>query len=266
MKKIPVWKLLVEQNIFPNKKTALGWIMAGKVLANNHRVNKIGQLVPRDSKILVKRLYQKYVSRGGLKLENALVDFNMDITDKVALDVGASTGGFTDCLLQHGVAKVYAIDIGFGQLAGKLRIDDRVVNMENTNISDVSPEDLQPKPSLATIDFSYLSLKKGIPIVSSLLDKNGEMVCLVKPLFEVDNPEIRRTGKIDDSNIYRVVLKDLIEYVNNIELKVLDVTYSHVTGNKGTREFFLRISLDKSITSKKLNTKIDNAMKNVMEI
>lgn len=123
-----------------------------------------------------------------------------------------------------------------------------------------------PQPYLATVDLSYLSLKKGIPIVSRLLDKDGEMVCLVKPLFEVDNPEIRRTGKIDDSDIYRTVLKDLIEYINNIGLKILGVTYSHVIGNKGTREFFLRISLDKSITSKKLYTEIDTTVENVMEI
>lgn len=144
MKKIPVWKLLIEQDIFPDKKTALGWVMAGKVLVDNHRVDKIGQIVPADSEVLVKGLEQKYVGKGGLKLEGALVDFNIDVTDKIALDVGASTGGFTDCLLQHGVAKVYAIDVGFGQLAGKLRTDERVVNMEDTNISDVSPDDLQP--------------------------------------------------------------------------------------------------------------------------
>ncbi|MDQ1327033.1 MAG: rRNA (cytidine1920-2-O)/16S rRNA (cytidine1409-2-O)-methyltransferase [Candidatus Poribacteria bacterium] len=265
MRNINVGELLVRQNIFPDKKTALSWVLAGKVFINNHKIDKIGQFVPVGSEILVKGLTRKYVSKGGLKLEGALADFEMDVTNKIALDAGASTGGFTDCLLQHGATMVYAVDVGSGQLAGKLRCDKSVVNMEMVNISEVAPDDLKPKPELATIDLSYLSLKKAVPIVTNLLTDKGEMVCLVKPLFEIDNSEMSTTGKIEDANIFEEILLDLVHYVDSLGLKTLCITNSPITGNKGTREFFMKISLDKSIAIQDdMCNQIKKAIKNVM--
>ena len=267
MRNINVGELLIRQNIFPNKKTALSWILAGKVFINNHKIDKIGQFVPVGSEILVKGFTRKYVSKGGLKLEGALADFEIDVTNKIALDAGASTGGFTDCLLQHGATIVYAVDVGSGQLAGKLRRDGRVVNMEMVNISEVAPDDLKPKPELATIDLSYLSLKKAIPIVSNLLTDKGEMVCLVKPLFEIDNSKMPTTGKIEDTNIFEEILLDLVHYVDSLGLKNLWITNSPITGNKGTKEFFMKISLDKSITIQDdMCNQIKKAVKTVMDL
>lgn len=166
-KKIPLWELLVDRGYFEDQDHAKRWIMAGKVIVNSQRANSAAEKVREDAHILVKGIELKYVGKGGLKLEGALNNFDLDVKGKFALDAGASTGGFTDCLLQHGASKVYAIDVGFGQLAGKLRLDQRVVNMERVNISDVRPEQLVPRPEVATIDLSYLSLKKGIPIVAN---------------------------------------------------------------------------------------------------
>jgi len=163
MKKVPITDLLIERGFFPDRKTAESWIMSGKVIVNNERVETSGQRFAVNSEIRIKGLDLKYVGKGGLKLEGALADFHLHVEGIVALDAGACTGGFTDCLLQHGASKVYAVDVGYGQLAGKLRVDKRVVNMERTNIGDVLPERLNPKPTLATVDLSYLSLKKKHP-------------------------------------------------------------------------------------------------------
>ena len=201
-----------------------------------------------------------------MKLEGARSDFRMDISGRVALDTGAATGGFTDCLLQHGAVKVYAIDAGYGQLVGKLRADERVVNMERTNISEISPDQLRPKPSLATVDLSYLSLKKAIPIVAHLLEPEGEMLCLVKPLFEVADSEARRTGTIEDPTLFREVLHDLVQYVDTLGLKTIGVTHSHVTGNKGTAEFFLRISSAEFAASGDMSPQIEAAVEAVLRL
>ena len=219
-------------------------ILMGKVLANNRRIGSPGEKVAQDAEIVIKSFNQKYVNKGGLKLEGALKQFNMDIKGVVAIDAGASTGGFTDCLLQHGAAKVYAMDVGFGQLAGKLQQDSRVVNMEKTNISDVNPDALDPRPTLATVDLSYLSLREAIPIIARILNGKGEMLCLVKPLFEVQDSELRRTGEIADSSEYVSVLKGLAAHIDGLGYKTVGITHSPVTDNKGTREFFIRVSLD----------------------
>lgn len=262
-KKIPLWELLVERGYFEDKDRASRWVMAGKVIVDHQRANSVAEKVNRDAKVIVKGIDLKYVGKGGLKLEGALQSFGIDVKGKVALDTGASTGGFTDCLLQHGASKVYAVDVGYGQLAGKLRVDPRVVNMEKVNISEVKPEQLQPKPEIATIDLSYLSLKKGIPIVADLLASNGDMLCLVKPLFEVEDSEIRRTGEITDENVYKEVLYDLVRFVERKGYYSIGVTHSPVTGNKGTREFFLWVSLDSNQKKRDINQDISNAIKEV---
>jgi 23S rRNA (cytidine1920-2'-O)/16S rRNA (cytidine1409-2'-O)-methyltransferase len=245
-KKARLWELLVSRGEFADRKSAEGWIMAGKVLVDDRVVDKAGELVPKSSEVRIKGKDRKYVSRGGPKLESGLSAFGIDVSGRVVLDVGASTGGFADCLLQHGASKVYAVDVGYGQLAGSLRVDPRVVNMERTNISDVRIEQLQPVPTLATLDFSYLSLADAIPIVVPLLDSQGELVCLVKPLFEVEDSEMRRTGRIDDPRVYDEVIEQLVLKISDMGLRVAGIVPSSIDGSKGTKEFFLRVLLSRS--------------------
>lgn len=272
MKKAPVWELLVERGYFEVRKTAESWVMAGKVIVNNQRIDKPGQMIPITDEIVVKGIHQKYVSKGGLKLEGALSDFNINVEGVIAIDAGASTGGFTDCLIQNGAEKVYAVDVGFGQLAGKLHVNPRVVSMEKVNIGEVVPHKLNPKPILATVDLSYLSLKKAIPIFATILGGKGDVVCLVKPLFEVKDSSMRRTGEIDNPEVFRDLLKELAEYVEELGFKVTGITHSHVTGNKGTREFFMRVSLDADtyenilLSKNEIAEQIDSAVYSVMEI
>ncbi len=267
MKKEPLWKILVDRNIFEDKKTATSWIMMGNVLVNGQRVDKAGDKVAQDAKIIVKGLEQKYVSRGGYKLEGALNDFQLDIAGKIAIDSGASTGGFTDCLLQHGALKVYSVDVGYGQLVGKLRSDSRVVNMERMNIGDVKAEELDPQPNIASVDLSYLSLKKAIPIFRRLLIDDGEMLCLVKPLFEIHDSTACRNGRIESAADFRTILQELVDYTTGIGLTTLGVTNSPITGNNGTREFFMHISIDPHATvPDDPGIQIEHAIEKVMEI
>ncbi|NMB25131.1 MAG: TlyA family RNA methyltransferase [Firmicutes bacterium] len=247
MGRIPLWEALVQQGYFYDKEEATGWIMAGQVLVNEARIDKPGALVSSDGIIRVKGWDRKYVGRGDLKLEGALTTLNVDVMGAVALDTGASIGGFTDCLLQHGASKVYAIDVGYGELAGKLRADPRVVNMERTNISDVDPATLTPPPWFATVGLSYLSLKDAIPIIRELLAPGGEMLCLVKPLFEISDPVICRTGKITSPEVYERVLEGVIDFTESIGLNPIGLVNSPIQGSRGTREFFIHIALSKSV-------------------
>ncbi len=244
---MPLFQQLVNRGLCAGEKEARGWIMAGKVIVDNQRIDKAGQPVSVASDIRIKG-QRKYVGRGGPKLEGALSDFKMDVSGIVALDAGAATGGFTDCLLKNGASKVYAVDVGFGTLAGKLRNNKRVVNLERTNISDLKPDELKPSPSLVTVDLSYLSLKKAIPILTDLLQPDGEMLCLVKPLFEVPDPQARRTGIIEHASSYVEMLEDLLGFVRHMGIQPRGLTHSHVTGSKGTLEFFVYLAGDHSGT------------------
>lgn len=243
MRRLPLWQVLVDRGLCPDRKGAAGWIMSGRVTVDGRRVDKEGALIPAGAEIVVRGIEMKYVSRGGYKLEGALADLNLDVTGRVVLDAGASTGGFTDCLLQHGAVRVYAVDAGFGQLAGKLRCDPRVVNLERTNLGDLDPADLDPLPDLATLDLSYLSLKKAVPMAAGLLAQGGEIVCLVKPLFETADNGARRSGKIGDPDAYRRVLQDLTAFLGAAGFAPVGVAASRLPGSSGTREFFLRLSL-----------------------
>ncbi len=256
MKKQPLWQALLVRDLFSDEKTARSWIMAGRVLVDNRRIDKPGFAVTSDSKIDVKGLDQRYVSRGGLKLEGALRDFHINVTAKTALDAGASTGGFTDCLLQHGAAKVYAVDVGYGQLAGKLRADPRVVVYERMNIGSLLQADLDPLPTLATLDLSYLSLRKGVPIVWQLMAPEATVVCLVKPLFEIESSEARRSGIIRDAEDYAAVLHELIAFLTSESIPVVDITHSRERGSKGTFEFFLHIRAGESPKADDLRARI----------
>ncbi len=243
-RKIKALDRLLEAGVFAGEKEARSAIMAGEVYdASGRRIQSAGQLVDRDSSLRVRGREIPYVAKGGLKLEGALRDFGLDVTGRVCIDAGASTGGFTHCLIRSGAALVYAVDVGFGQLMGSLRQDPRVINMERTNISDPKLLDLSPRPTLGTVDLSYLSLRLGIPAFADILHRQGDLVCLVKPLFEVDDPEARRTGILPD-DAYVPVLSDLIGHINSLPwARVMQVTHSPVTGNTGTREFFIHTVL-----------------------
>lgn len=240
-KKMKLTEKLVELGICQHEKEAVAFIMAGEIYVNGKPAK--GGMTVKDDDAVNRKGVLPYASKGGFKMSGALDDFGIDVRGKICIDAGACTGGFTDCLCQRGAEKVYAVDVGFGQLMGKLRQNPHVVNMEKTNISDECLLHLDPRPELGTVDVSYLSLRKAIPYFSAVLHGQGELVCLVKPLFEIDDAEARRTGVIADE-AYLPLLQDLIRDVNAMPgTFVKDVTNSSVTGNAGTREFFLHVLL-----------------------
>ena len=242
MRKAPAWQRLVSEGIFPSRGEAERWILSGKVRAGALPVTSAGQLVEADAPLIVRGLAQQYVAKGGHKLEGALKAFPIDVIGRVCIDAGASTGGFTDCLLQHGASRVYAVDVGYGQLAGSLRLHPSVVSLERTNIGDDRLLTLDPRPSLGTVDLSYLSLRKAVPLFSRILGGTGDLLCLVKPLFEICDSQARRTGRIPQE-AYAPLLASLADDLERGGHSVRGVAHSPVTGNNGTLEFFLWISL-----------------------
>ena len=240
-KKQKLMDRLIDMGACATEKEAGARIMAGEVYVNG-QIAKNGMLVKEEDRVTLKGVLP-YASKGGFKLSGALEDFGIQVAGRVCVDAGASTGGFTDCLVQRGARLVYAVDVGFGQLMGKLRQDEHVVNLEKTNVSDEKLLSLAPRPTLGTVDVSYLSLRKAIPYFSAILHGEGELCCLVKPLFEIDDPAARRTGVIGEEQ-YVPLLKSLIQDVNALPgAWAKDVTHSPVTGNAGTREFFLHVLL-----------------------
>lgn len=249
-KKCTVLEKLLAENWFSDEKEAKAWVMMKKVLINDEVVWSLSEKISCDSKVRIKEYYKRqYVNKGGLKLEKALKCFEIDANDKIVLDCGASTGGFTDCWLQHGVKKVYSVDVGYGQLAGKLAIDDRVVNMEKTNLSDERLTRLDPKPEMISLDLSYLSLKKALPICQNILKDSGMMICLIKPIYEVDSSEIRRTGNINQKEVLKEILNDICKFYVEQNLNILGITNSPVTGNSGTLEYLICVYWNKEFLS-----------------
>ena len=232
--------LLVERGLVSSREQARRLIMAGAVVAGEQRADKPGTLVDPATTVRLKADAQSpYVSRGGHKLAGGLKAFGLDVTGVTALDVGASTGGFTDCLLQHGAAKVFAVDVGYGQLAWSLRQDPRVVNLERRNIRSLAPDELTPTPSLAVIDASFISLTLVIPHVISLIADKGEIVALVKPQFEVGKGRVGKGGVVRDPALHAEVLADLQARADGWQLEVKGETESPLQGPKGNKEFFL---------------------------
>lgn len=230
---------LVERGFFPTRERARAAIMAGLVFVDDRRVDKVGVRIAAEARIEVKGDAIGYVSRGGLKLEKALDSFQIDVAGLVALDVGASTGGFTDCLLQRGARKVYAVDVGYGQLAWKLRQDPRVVSLERTNIRYVTRE-LIPEPiDIATVDTSFISVTKFLPAVDSLLTPEGRMVVLVKPQFEAGRSQVGKKGVVRDPEVHREVLAHICDFAHTLSLRLLGLTHSPVLGPEGNIEFLL---------------------------
>ncbi len=232
-------KILVDQGLVSSLERARALIMAGSVLINGVPVTKAGARVPVDASILLKETEIPYVSRGGLKLEEALKAFVIDVQDKVAIDVGASTGGFTDCLLKHAARRVYAIDVGYGQLDWTLRQDERVVSLERKNIRHLRPEDIGEKADIAVIDVSFISLSKVIPVVVNLLKEQAEIVALVKPQFEVGKGQVGKGGIVRDRVLQAQATEKIQTLAGDIGLISAGLIDSPVLGAKGNREFLL---------------------------
>jgi 23S rRNA (cytidine1920-2'-O)/16S rRNA (cytidine1409-2'-O)-methyltransferase len=212
--------------------------MTGNVLVNGQRIDKPGMLVPADAHLRILGQH-RFASRGGYKLEAALDNFSVDVTGRVALDSGASTGGFTDCLLQHGASLVYAVEVGYGQLIGRLRTDKRVKNLERTNLGNPVLTKLDPAPTLITLDLSYLSLTKALPLVETLLAPEAQVLALLKPLFEVESAEARRTGQIDDPVLLVEALHRVLETGADAGLNPQGAAKLALVPRHGVSEFFV---------------------------
>jgi 23S rRNA (cytidine1920-2'-O)/16S rRNA (cytidine1409-2'-O)-methyltransferase len=234
-------KILVDRKMADSRERARALIMAGQVVVNDHAAAKAGQLVSVDAEIRLKGDVLPYVSRGGLKLEKALNMFAIDVTNLTALDAGASTGGFTDCLLQRGARKVFAVDVGYGQLAWKLRGDERVVNMEKTNIRYLDPGQLDEVPDIAVIDVSFISLDKVLAPVSRLVRDGGRIVALIKPQFEVGRGEVGKGGVVRDRDKHQQVVDTVHHLAESLGLTVQGVIESPILGPKGNREFLISL-------------------------
>jgi len=239
--------LLVEKGLAASRERAKAYIMAGLVTVDAQKIDKAGTVVPVKANIVVHGDNIGYVSRGGLKLAKALTHFNIDLTNKIMADIGASTGGFTDCALQNGAAKVYAIDVGYGQLAWSLRTDERVINMERTNIRNVKPADLPELLDFASIDVAFISLDKVLPVVKTLLAPQGAVVALIKPQFEAGRDKVGKKGVVRDPATHREVINNVIKIAVVHQLTPLGLTYSPVKGPEGNIEYLLYLANDSAV-------------------
>ncbi len=216
-------------------------IMAGEVTVNGRVIDKPGTNVSSDVTIQINDLSPRYVSRGGIKLEKAIQAFNIDFTSATVLDVGASTGGYTDCALQHGAEKVYAVDVGYGQLDWKLRNDQRVINMEKTNIRYLLPEEVGEAVDFITVDVSFISTRLVFPVLTNLLKDNGIIISLIKPQFEAGKKQVGKKGVVKDPDIHIRVLNDCIKYAEGAGFTCTGITYSPITGPSGNIEYFIKL-------------------------
>ena len=235
--------LLTQKGLCDSRSRAQALIMSGEVYVNGLKCDKAGTAVEVEARIEVRGNACPYVSRGGLKLEKALRDFGVDPTGFVCSDSGASTGGFTDCLLQKGAKKVFAIDVGYGQLAWSIRTDERVVCMERTNIRYVKPEDLGEPLDLSVVDVSFISLRIVLPAIKNLLKPTGQIVCLIKPQFEAGKDKVGKKGVVRDAAVHEEVLNGFLTLAAESELTVRNLTFSPVKGPEGNIEFLGHLSM-----------------------
>ena len=233
--------LLVSRGLAPSREKAKTMIMEGNVFVNNNREDKAGSTFADDCKIEIHGNTLKYVSRGGLKLEKAMTHFGITLDGKVCMDIGASTGGFTDCMLQNGASKVYSVDVGYGQFAWKLRQDPRVVCMEKTNIRYVTPEDIDDALDFASVDVSFISLTKVLGPARALLKDNGQMVCLIKPQFEAGREKVGKKGVVRDKAVHEEVINKVIDFALEIGFSVHNLEYSPIKGPEGNIEYLVYI-------------------------
>ena len=236
--------LLTEQGYADSRSKAQAIIMSGQVYVNGQKADKPGVSYEETVELEVRGAVCPYVSRGGLKLEKALRDFGVKPVGYVCSDSGASTGGFTDCLLQQGAKKVFAIDVGYGQLDWKIRSDDRVVVMERTNIRYVTPEDLGEPLDLSVIDVSFIGLEIVLPTIKNLLKPTGQVLCLIKPQFEAGKENVGKKGVVRDPKIHKMVLDNFVSLVDGLGFKILGLTFSPVKGPEGNIEFLGHLTLD----------------------
>lgn len=231
--------ILVNKGLFPSREKAKASIMAGIVFVDGQRIDKAGTPVDDASEFFIKEDICPYVSRGGLKLDKTMELYGFHLDGCTCVDIGASTGGFTDCMLQHGAKKVFAIDVGYGQLDYKLRVDERVVNMEKCNVRYLDPAVIDPDVDFISIDVSFISLKLIFPVATQLLGAEGGIVCLVKPQFEAGREQVGKKGIVRDPAVHREVIRNVIGYAESNGLYPNGLTYSPITGAKGNIEYLL---------------------------
>ena len=244
-------KIRLDQYVFqegyaPSRQRAQALIMSGIVFVNNQKVDKAGTMIKETDIVEVRGKDLKYVSRGGLKLEKAMELYALELEGKVCMDIGASTGGFTDCMLQNGAAKVYAVDVGYGQLAWKLRSDERVKNMEKTNIRNVTLDMLEEPINFFSVDVSFISLKHIFPVAYAISTEDVTGVCLVKPQFEAGKEKVGKKGVVRDSRVHKEVIENVIGYANLNNFFVHELTFSPIKGPEGNIEFLIVISKDET--------------------
>ncbi len=249
--------ILVGRGLAPSRESAKALIMSGNVFVKGVREDKAGASFDEDVEdIVIKENPLKYVSRGGLKLEKALAEFPIDLTGKTCMDIGSSTGGFTDCMLQNGAAKVYSIDVGHGQLAWKLRNDERVVCMEKTNFRYITPEQIEDPIDFASADVSFISLDKILPAAYPLLRPGANMVCLIKPQFEAGREQVGKKGVVRDSKVHEEVIAKIIDVSADNGLAPLALSYSPIKGPEGNIEYLILLEKDGEPKSAELNDMI----------
>ena len=237
MSKIRLDQLVFDLGLAESRERAKTTIMSGLVFLNGQRADKPGMQVSPDAKVALHGKAMPFVSRGGYKLDKALKVFPISAQDKLCIDCGASTGGFTDVLLQHGAKKVYAVDVGYGQLAWKLRCDPRVVSMEKTNLRMITPEQIPEQLDLAVMDVSFISIKLVLPAVVQLLKDDAELVCLIKPQFEAGREEVGKKGVVRDKGVHAAVVHSILDFVPTIGLTVLGLDFSPIKGPEGNIEY-----------------------------
>lgn len=264
-------KIRLDQYIFENgytesRQRAQALIMAGVVYVNNQKADKAGYGVKDTDIVEVRGKDLKYVSRGGYKLEKAIELYGFDLADKVCMDIGASTGGFTDCMLQNHAKKVYAVDVGYGQLAWKLRTDERVVNFEKTNIRNLTLEQLDEKIDFFSVDVSFISLKHIFPVAFNISTEEAIGICLVKPQFEAGKEKVGKKGVVRDSQVHKEVIENVIGYANENGFSVKNLTYSPIKGPEGNIEFLIVVTKNKEdnlVKSEDIETVVNSARENL---
>lgn len=245
MAKIRLDVFLTDKGMTQSRERAKALIMAGQVYVKNQKCDKAGMMINEDeNEVEIRGEQLKYVSRGGLKLEKAMNEFPISLSGKVTMDIGASTGGFTDCMLQNGAKKVYAVDVGYGQFAWKLRSDERVVNMERTNIRYVTPDDIGEEIDFASIDVSFISLRLVIPVAYNLLTDNGEIVALIKPQFEAGKEQVGKKGVVRDKNIHFDVIRTVLDFAASNGFSVKGLSFSPIKGPEGNIEYLAYLIKD----------------------
>lgn len=261
--KVRLDTLIVEKGMVESREKAKALIMAGQIYIDNQKCDKAGMMVnPEKVQVELRGETLKYVSRGGLKLEKAMQAFPIVLSGKTCMDIGASTGGFTDCMLQNGAKKVYAVDVGYGQFAWKLRNDPRVVNMERTNIRYVTDEQIGEKIDFASIDVSFISLKLVLPVAKSLLKEGGEIAALIKPQFEAGRGQVGKKGVVKDAKVHIDVVKTIVNFAKDTGFSPEGITFSPIKGPEGNIEYLIYLKneeTDKTIEDDEIQSLIDSS-------